>query len=236
MASIVSVILMFCFMIVLNTIQFLQIGGPVLSVTIKTITSVFFVAAGFFAAKDRNKWSTYTKLIFAGLVFGFLGDFLLGLDFLGTIWFITGVVAFAVGHIFYIVAFSKVLPLRWYNFLPGALFLPFFLFLVIVVGMFDFNGLFPAVIIYSLILAFMLGKSIGFASYLKGKDKVFGKYTLFGAILFAISDFILLFIFFAIAVKNNSLLSRILSIMCLLTYYSGQGLIALSLKEEPEEL
>ena len=72
---------------------------------LKGLAGLFFVAAGLSLAIERAGLE-YPRLIFFGLVFGLIGDELLALRFLHperqTAFFVSGAVAFAVGHVLYL--------------------------------------------------------------------------------------------------------------------------------------
>ena len=234
MVKIITFCLMIVSLVVLNTVECLGISQA-LNVVFKTLTSMFFVMTGFFAAKDAQpkteklKLTKYKKLVIMGLIFGMLGDILLVIKFISQGFFIAGVVAFAIGHIFYVIAFTSKEPkLSIVNFIPMMIIMPAFFLLVFLSKKFNFEGLFPCIVFYGLLLTFMLGKSFSLVQF-KNKAKSFVTLTLTGVTLFAISDIILLFILF---MEMQPLLNNILGVFNLATYYVGQGLIALSLTTE----
>lgn len=75
------------------------------SLTFKMASAVLFVLCGFSAMKISANNTSYAMLIIIGLVLGMVGDFFLHSLKNKMIHFIIGVVAFLVGHIFYISAF-----------------------------------------------------------------------------------------------------------------------------------
>lgn len=239
MKSIISFVAMLIAMLALD---FSLTGGDLLlQVYLKGLASVLFVLTGIFALcerpKIRGRTGSYACFILLGLLFGFVGDVSMQLaDIKGDLCFIIGLVTFALGHIFYLAAFFKKSHFRWFNLLPTLTVIPLFLFAIPASGQFEFNPsfLFFAVIAYGVILTFMVGKSLSFTEF-KGQP-AFVRMTIAGAILFAISDIILLFILFfkpVIALSQFDPVRLTLRFAGLLTYYPGQGLIALSLKKEP---
>ncbi|MCR5763283.1 MAG: lysoplasmalogenase [Treponema sp.] len=229
MIKIISFCLMTVSLAVLNIVSFFEMS-QVLRVSIKTTTSIMFVITGFLAARSsKDSFSTYTKLILTGLILGMLGDILLALQYISIGFFVAGLISFALGHIFYVISFSlKSQKMDIITFLPMIIVLPLFLLLVCISKQFDFQGLFPCILIYGIILTFMEGKSLNLLKYTE-KAKKFVILTITGTSLFAISDIILLFILF---MNLQSSLKNVLGIFNLVTYYIGQGLIALSLTYE----
>ncbi|MBR1912881.1 MAG: hypothetical protein IJ828_11080, partial [Treponema sp.] len=189
-----------------------------------------FVATGVAAARiEKGSLSVYKKLVLSGLVLGMIGDILLELQFISIGFFVAGLISFAAGHIFYVVAFSLKAPrLEIVNFIPMAIVMPAFFLLVFLSNLFDFQGLFPCIVFYGIVLTFMMGKALSLSQYAK-KAKLFVCLTITGVTLFAISDIILLFILF---MNVQPMLKNMLTLFNLLTYYIGQGLLALSLSSE----
>ena len=212
-------------------------GDLVLHVYLKALASIFFVLSGFFALKERRKAGSYAYLVLLGLLFGCIGDVSMQVsDLKGELYFIVGLVTFALGHIFYLLAFFKKSRFRWTDLILTLLFIPLALIGIPLSGAFVFNPsfLFFAVMAYGIILTFMVGKSFAFTEFKEHPG--FVRLTITGAVLFAVSDVILLFILFfkpvtAMAQFDPRLLA--LRIFGLITYYAGQGLIALSLRKEP---
>ena len=233
MHSIITFILMLASMAALD----MTVKGTVLRLSLKALTSLFFVLTGILAMRERKSGSSYAKLILTGLILGFVGDVLLEYtNMAGPIYFVIGLVSFALGHAFYLIAFFKRTSFRWYSIIPVLIVVPTVLVAVPVTGAFQFDppALFYAVIAYGIILTFMVGMSFCFTAF--KEHPAFVRLTIIGAVLFAISDIILLFILFfkpALALPASSKEIVILTVCNLLTYYLGQGLIALSLRKEP---
>ncbi len=101
------------------------------SMLFKMISATLFVLCGVLAMKVSGNNTSYAYLMVLGLVFGWLGDYFLHSLKDRMIEFIIGVVAFLVGHIFYIAAFYHALKtlrpdaklFNWYDFVAvGAIF------------------------------------------------------------------------------------------------------------------
>lgn len=157
------------------------------------------------AEKKKLHW-----IIWIGIFFCMLGDGLL-------VWFVIGLTAFLIGHLFYLTGFLRswsYSPLRLYSFIPLALF-------AIVMGWImatalianDNQHLMAPVLLYILVISMMTWSAI-----MTGH-----KWLIIGAILFMISDSILAWNMFVSSVTYSGPLIMI-------TYYSAQFLIAHSLK------
>ena len=243
MKSIITFVLMLLSMMVLDLTGEMpvQLCGLSLRVYAKTITSILFVLTGIFAMRERRggvKGGPYARLVLTGLLFGLIGDVFMALnkDFGGFLYVSVGLVTFALGHVFYLIAFSRKSRFHWFNLSPLLIIIPAILIAVSLTGKFKFSppALFYAVIAYGVILSCMVGRSLSFTDF--KEHPAFVRLTIIGTILFATSDLILLFIMFytpVASLPSNTPVRVTLSVFNLLTYYVGQGLIALSLKEEP---
>ncbi|MBP5465130.1 MAG: lysoplasmalogenase [Treponema sp.] len=243
MKSIITFVLMLLSMVVLDLTGEMpvQLCGLSLRVYAKTITSILFVLTGIFAMRERRggvKGGPYARLVLTGLLFGLIGDVFMALnkDFGGFLYVSVGLVTFALGHVFYLIAFSRKSRFHWFNLIPLLIIIPAILIAVSLTGKFKFSppALFYAVIAYGVILSCMVGRSLSFTDF--REHPAFVRLTIIGTILFATSDLILLFIMFytpVASLPSNTPVRVTLSVFNLLTYYVGQGLIALSLKEEP---
>ena len=194
---------------------------------VKTLASASFVLTGmislFYAIKNNVKNLKFTMIMVVGLFFAMLGDILLELNF------IIGALFFAIGHIFYFIAYCTLSKFTWFDLIPaGCIFVPALLLLTIG-PWFDFGGILMQVvcIFYALIISYMVGKSI--MNFIKTKS-LLALIIMIGSILFFISDFVLVFNVF-------SDVSSSFSFMCLCTYYPAECILALSLlladKTEP---
>lgn len=157
----------------------------------------------------------FVTFLMAGLFFGFGADIVLELHFLG------GAGLFALGHICYIAAFFCLLSKKSGDCLCCACIVVPALALVLFLPVLDFGSDFMqgVVLIYALIISVMTGKAI--ANH-RRSPSVLTKTLLIGSVLFFFSDFMLLFAFFTD-------IGRIANILCLLTYYPGQAILASSI-------
>jgi len=189
------------------------------SLLIKSITSSLFVLLGIinliFALKNNIQNKRFAIIMLIGLVFAMLGDIVLEIHF------ILGAVLFAVGHIFYFIAYCNLTRFKWKDLIYGAvIFVPVTMF-IIFAPIFDFGGILMEIvcIVYALIISCMVGKSI--ANYICKKSTL-TLIVMIGSILFMISDFMLLLNVFAD-------LPRIFGILCLATYYPAECILAYSI-------
>lgn len=95
----------------------------------KTVASTIFVLIGLFAMKASGNISPYATYIVWGLVLGMAGDLLLHALTTAKWPFVSGVIAFLTGHIFYVIAIQKAIKttypdssvFEWYEILAIVL-------------------------------------------------------------------------------------------------------------------
>lgn len=185
----------------------------------KSIASILFVALGLinliFALKNKTDYKKFCIIMTIGLFFAMLGDILLEIEF------VVGAGLFAIGHIFYFIAYCTLQKFSLKNLIPSAcIFIPASM-IILLVPIFDFGGTFMQVVclVYALIISLMVGKSI---SNIISKKSILNIIITVGSCLFFFSDFMLLFSVFAD-------ISRIFTILCLSTYYPAEILLAYSI-------
>lgn len=161
-----------------------------------------------FKLLPKNKVTVHW-LILTGLCFSIIGD--------GTLhWFIVGLTAFFIAHIFYVIGFfsrAKFTKLRVIAILPITIY--GIIFAMQLVPALEKNGdgaLVLPVVAYVIIISLMLWSAI-----LTGN-----KFAVYGSLLFVISDSILAWNMFVEAIG----MAQALIMIC---YYGGQFLIATSL-------
>lgn len=155
----------------------------------------------FPSKRSRTHW-----LIICGLFFCMLGDGLLH-------WFVIGLSAFLIGHLFYMVAFFR----NWYfSLIRFATIIPIGVFaffvgkeLIVALIRNENNTFIIPVIFYVIVISFMTWSAI-----MTGN-----KWVSIGSILFVISDSILSWNMFVSPIPYSS-------IFIMSTYYSAQFLIA----------
>lgn len=240
-------------MIILGIVFFILMGAAIACYSIfgatcgypahiffKMACSTLFVIAGIcyylhFHRDGRNKsLDTTALLVLMGLFFGWFGDLLLDLASLyGDMLFVVGIAAFAVNHIFFLIAFFRLYGFK----IPD---IPVYLFILAVVflfGIFVFkaemkDALLVPGIIYILIISLMLTKAL---SFLWSGSTANGMMTaeivlLIGAVLFFVSDSVLaLAKFTATAPSYFGLINSI-------TYFYGQLVMAYAIFLLPKKV
>lgn len=187
----------------------------------KYLTAFFFKALASFSfvlillsILYYNWWVNYTLflgylspehlgfayLILLGLVCGLLGDLILALRPFHEhsrhhSIILAGTVAFAVGHLFYLMALLKYMDFSWLAILFSAVITSMVFLIGIPVLKLKFQKLLIPSIIYSFLLFLMIGMTIfGFNEFDNGS---FSVVILISAILFGLSDLVLSQIYFA---------------------------------------
>lgn len=189
------------------------------SLWIKALTSAGFVLLGLinlvyvFANKIDKK--LFIAMMFSGLLFAMLGDIFLEIEF------IVGAALFAVGHVFFFIAYCTLTKLTWKDLLYGAMIFVPATVVILFVPIFDFGGILMQVVcvVYAIIISCMTGKAI--SNYIQTKNILF-LLLMIGSVLFLFSDLMLLFNVFANA-------PRIIGILCLATYYPAECILAHSI-------
>lgn len=189
---------------------------------IKSITSALFVIVGavnlFLAVKFKTNHLKFSIIIFVGLVFGMLGDILLEINSM----FIMGAGLFAVGHVFYFIAYCFIEKFNWKDLIYGLSIFVAALLFILLAPIFDFGGNLMKIvcIIYALIISLMVGKALANCIKLRNAISVL---ILVGSVLFFFSDLMLLIRLFAL--PGNYLLK----VLCLGSYYPAQFLLGFTI-------
>ena len=158
-----------------------------------------------------------------GLVLGLIGDLILEVQYFHedhkNEQISAGMIAFGLGHIFYILALSS-----YYDFSPWSILIGGLMVIVVYVGSklmkIDFKSLSIMTYMYTFIIFIMVGLSV--IVYINDLSKA-SLIFMMGALLFGISDLLLAPIYF----KEEK--SKLFVVGNLITYYLGQLLIALSI-------
>ena len=161
--------------------------------TLKCICSGTFALLGVInlvyslATKADNK-KFYIGMS-AGLILAFLGDVLIGYDF------IVGAATFALGHVCFVIAYCFMQKMQKLDYaVSGALFLGCLIFLLFCPLLTFEVAVFRIVcIVYALIISTMLGKAIG--NFIREKNLVNGTIAV-ASVLFFFSDLMLVFDWF----------------------------------------
>lgn len=188
------------------------------TLTIKSITSALFVLMGIvnfgYLLLTKGKDIRFPSIMLTGLVFAMLGDIILEVEF------IVGAALFAIGHVFFFVAYCFLVKFKWTDLIYGAIiFVPAVLFITLA-PIFDFGGALMEVVcvVYAIIISCMVGKSI---ANLVREHSIPNLVILCGSVLFFISDLMLLLNIFAKL--------PVVGMICLATYYPAEILLAVSI-------
>lgn len=190
-------------------------------VWLKGLASVFFIATGIASYQKVKRNKKYSIWILMGLIFSLVGDIFMELNSAKGILFISGVSSFAIAHVMYSIGFCSLKKVTGKDILIFiAIVTPFILILLF--GGFEYEGLQLVVIGYTLLISFMVSKAISLYCYYEGNEKAV-VLTIIGSVMFLVSDIILLFLLFSKFIYNE------FNYVNLVLYYTGQGLLALSL-------
>ena len=181
----------------------------------KGVTSFGFVLLGIlnlaYLIAVRKKPLRFPVLLTVGLAVAMFGDIVVNVRF------IEGALIFAVGHIFYFIAYCSHRRLRKTDVLLSLGIFAASAMILTFVPAFDFGGalLYGVCLGYALIISFMVGKASGNA--LREPD-ITNVLLMAGSILFFFSDLMLVLYYFADA-------PRIVDILCVVTYYPAQCIL-----------
>ncbi len=191
----------------------------------KSVTSVLFVAMGVvnlvYLVLNKNKNYLFPAIMLTGLVFACLGDIILEVEF------IVGAALFAIGHIFYFVAYCFLSKFKWTDLIYGVgILIPSVLFITLA-PIFDFGGVLMEIVcvVYAIIISLMVGKAV--ANFVRERNWL-NLLIMIGSILFFFSDLMLLLNVFAHLPYVGTL--------CLATYYPAEILLAFSIFLKKERL
>lgn len=193
----------------------------------KTITSILFISTALISyIKSPEGDYYYFFFLIVGLFFSLIGDMLLALKLNhvdGSLnkYFLYGLVSFSLTHVMYILAFTHLGSFSVFDLLVALVIAFVIIKLLNNNKNLDFKDMFLPVSIYSFVICLMTFESVKLVFLF---NLNYGIYLLlFGTLLFILSDLILCFILF------NSHSPKYLSAINLITYYTGQFLIASTL-------
>ncbi|HHX49580.1 MAG TPA: lysoplasmalogenase [Clostridiales bacterium] len=195
--------------------------NPFSRVVSKTIASLLFVVAGILSFAHTT--TKYSVLIIVGLICGMIGDIFLTFDDQmvnerDKHFFLFGGIAFAIGHIFYIVFFFNIVNSFNFGLMALIILLPVIMMIVSKIAEISAGKITMMLPFYFLIIALMAASTINFHIL---NNNIGSKLALSAGILFVASDIALIFKTFS-KFKNNI----VLVYFVLLTYYVAQGLFA----------
>lgn len=221
------ILILFMIVFLALTIYFQFENNDILRTIFKTITSLCFLIIGLLGVLITEKHRLKFAIIFyVALIFAFLGDILITQNF------IIGMVMFAITQIFLITSYYLIKKISYIEWIIFGGFIIFDLCLLFLYKDFEFSGALKiAVIIYALLISFMISKSLDLIKIWK-ENKLKISLIIVGAILFFISDFILLFSEFDtnITSEPNSINANLVSAFNLISYYIGLVALSISIK------
>lgn len=208
------------------------------SFTTKVFCSLIFVVLGVLAAKSTGNNTLYADYMILGLVFGMAGDLLLHALTKNMIPYILGVVAFLVGHIYYILGLQRAIyttgyskgAFVWYEIVIIAALLVVAVVYALKTNTFKRKGAMAyGLLAYGAVLATMLAKAV---RYVVGEIAFGVNDNMFmvaltvgmGAVLFVLSDLSL-----GIILSNDKPCKKGMRIFNIVTYYAAQVLLAASI-------
>lgn len=204
------------------------------SLMYKMISATLFVICGICAMKIAKNNTSYAYLMILGLVFGWLGDLLLHSLKDKMLHFVLGVVAFLIGHLFYIAAFYHALKtlrpdaklINWYDFVAIGIVLAIVVLYVVVRHIYQKKGpMVVGLLLYGIFLTYMVVKAVLYMyaewSYGINDTMVPALITTgIGSVFFFLSDLSLFFILTGDEVKRG------MRIFNIITYFIAQILLA----------
>ena len=204
----------------------------------KVVCSLLFVLMGVFAAKETGNNTLFADYMIWGLVFGMAGDLLLHAMTTKMLPFILGVVAFLIGHIFYIMAIQRAIytvglskgAFIWYELLIIAVIVVIAVIYCLKTNAFKRKGpMVYGLLAYGVVLATMLAKAVRYVADVVAFGVDDNMYMIaltvgFGAVLFFLSDASL-----GIILTDDKPVKRGMRIFNITTYYAAQMLLAASI-------
>lgn len=208
------------------------------SFSTKVVCSLIFVLLGVLAAKSTGNNTLYADYMIYGLVFGMAGDLLLHSLTKNMIPYILGVVAFLVGHIYYILGLQRAIyttgyskgAFVWYEIVIIAALLAVAVIYALKTNVFKRKGAMAyGLLAYGVVLATMLAKAV---RYVIGEIAFGVNDNMFmvaltvgmGAVLFVLSDLSL-----GVILSDDKPCKKGMRIFNIATYYAAQVLLAASI-------
>lgn len=187
----------------------------------KGVASAIFVCSGILSYRFGKTGKCFCTLMLIGLFLGFLGDIVIPLK---PAWcFAAGVGIFALGHIFYAIAFAYANGIHKLQILVFALLSALLVAYILLNPKLEPGGMFGVLVVYILVISFMAGGALDLLSR-REENRWASQSCAIGAVLFLISDFLLLNKIFLVDGPKAFLCYANLA-----TYYPAQILLGLSL-------
>ena len=166
-----------------------------------------------FYKQNSKKYKLVSVFTVLGLLFGMLGDIMLGQDF------VLGASLFALGHILYFVGFVCIKKYSLKDFLVLLVLIAIDIPILLVPD-FYFGKYLPVILGYAVIISVMTAKAI--SNFIFDKKNMQNILLFIGAVLFFVSDLSLMIYWFGSSNKT-------FDYICMLTYFPAQILFAISI-------
>lgn len=162
--------------------------------------------------REQFAYRSFSVIMVIGLFTGMVADIILEINFM------LGALVFALGHIFFIIAYSRILPFHIKDCIPGLFLFAIVAALVVFLPIFDFGGITMQIVcvVYAAIIGIMCGKALSNYNRLQGS---LTKALMIGSFLFLLSDVALLF-------SNFAQVPDIIGSVCVNSYYPAQVVLA----------
>lgn len=194
------------------------------NVILKTAASVFFVIAGIIGLVRRSDARGQATAMVTAFVLSAAGDIFLVVARGSSALFIAGVACFAAAHVMFLTVFCKKSPVKKADIGLSAIVFAGLLALLLL-GDFEYNGLLPVIIGYTVIVTFMMIKALSVWRVREGREKA-AYLIMAGGVLFLVSDLVLLFWLFG---KDMPMWVQAVN---LITYYTAQAFLSAALNQE----
>lgn len=223
--GIISSVLCYVFLALDHYFRIVTDSTVGLSLVFKILASLCFLAFGlysFFSCKEKSgEFKKVSLLILFGLINSLLADLFLELNFY------IGFVIFVSAHVLYFFAFSVYSRFSLKKWIFIAAFTLVFSVCDWFAPWFEFSGLFPAVIFYCCVWAFVMAKAAESFKW----NSIQAKLMPVGIALFGLSDILLQFNVFPAETLSKQAVS-VLFIISNTVYYTAQLLIAYSISKD----
>jgi len=209
--------------------------NPLTSIFFKALASFGFISLFSVALLNRSSLTTFNLtlgellpvaiLFFLGLVTGLIGDLLLALRPLNEEKedkkiIISGIIAFSMGHVFYLLGLLVLSSFSYLSIILGIL-MTIIIYIGSILLKFEMGIAKIPALFYTFLIFTMVGQAVSLG--IQTDFNTFSVLISIGAILFAVSDLILAPIYF----KGDK--RDIMVIFNLSTYYAAQLFIAISI-------
>lgn len=198
---------------------------------IKSLASFSFMAMALAAIALLPKVEIWHICVIAALLFGLMGDIFLGTkgivreEYIEPL-LLAGLLFFLVGHIIYIIVFMTIINSYVIYLFAIVIVFPLIIYVLMKKNFIEPKKATLPIIMYSSIIALMFVAALNFIIATKGSTK--GVLVFVGAVLFTLSDLLLVFYNFR-DFGNNLLIKNTIAFVYMPTYYVAQTLFVLAM-------